>query len=69
MRNINSILLLKKRTSIFVAHRLKTVADADLIIVLSDGAVAEQGTHAELLALEGLYARCRCHRKSVLRSN
>lgn len=57
MRNINSILLLKKRTSIFVAHRLKTVADADLIIVLSDGAVAEEGTHAELLAHGGVYAK------------
>lgn len=58
MRNINSILMLKKRTSIFVAHRLKTVADADLIIVLSDGAVAEQGTHLQLLEQGGLYASC-----------
>lgn len=58
MRNINSILMLKKRTSIFVAHRLKTVADADVIIVLSDGAVAEQGTHSELLEQGGLYASC-----------
>ncbi|ORY84119.1 P-loop containing nucleoside triphosphate hydrolase protein [Leucosporidium creatinivorum] len=55
MRNINSTLLSKARTSIFVAHRLKTVADADVIIVLKDGYVAEQGTHGELLAKGGIY--------------
>lgn len=36
-------------------YRLKTVADADLIIVLKDGYVAEQGTHADLIAKGGLY--------------
>lgn len=55
MRNINSTLLSKKRTSIFIAHRLRTVVGADLIIVLKDGDVAEQGTHEELLAKGGLY--------------
>ncbi|GAA5857747.1 hypothetical protein JCM1840_000893 [Sporobolomyces johnsonii] len=55
MRNINSTLLSKSRTSIFIAHRLKTVADADLIIVLRDGSVAEQGTHSSLMAKDGLY--------------
>ncbi|KAK4047946.1 Iron-sulfur clusters transporter atm1, mitochondrial [Microbotryomycetes sp. JL221] len=53
MRNINSTLLSKHRTAIFVAHRLQTIADADLIIVLKDGYVAEQGTHAELLKRSG----------------
>ncbi|GAA5865767.1 hypothetical protein JCM8547_002771 [Rhodosporidiobolus lusitaniae] len=56
MRNINQTLLSKARTSIFIAHRLKTVVDADLIIVLRDGRVAEQGTHRSLLAAKGTYA-------------
>ncbi|KAF8630702.1 hypothetical protein AX15_002756 [Amanita polypyramis BW_CC] len=55
MRNVNTILLDKARTSIFIAHRLRTVVEADLIIVLKDGQVAEQGTHDELLHLGGLY--------------
>jgi len=45
------------RTTIVVAHRLSTVRDADLVVAIADGAVMEQGTHAELLALDGLYAR------------
>jgi len=45
------------RTTIVVAHRLSTVRDADLVVAMADGAVVEQGTHAELLALDGLYAR------------
>ncbi len=44
------------RTSIVIAHRLSTVVDADRIIVLEAGQVAEQGTHAELLRKGGLYA-------------
>ncbi len=55
MRNINETLLDRSRTSIFIAHRLKTVSNSDLIIVLKDGGVAEQGTHAELMAKEGVY--------------
>jgi ABC-type transport system involved in Fe-S cluster assembly fused permease/ATPase subunit len=44
------------RTSIVIAHRLSTVVDADMIVVLDAGRVAEQGTHAELLRSQGLYA-------------
>ena len=45
------------RTTIVVAHRLSTVRDADLIVVMADGRVVEQGTHAQLLAAEGAFAR------------
>ena len=46
-----------RRTTLVIAHRLSTVVDADEIIVLQDGAVAERGTHTALLAQGGLYAR------------
>ncbi|KAF8072208.1 P-loop containing nucleoside triphosphate hydrolase protein [Lyophyllum atratum] len=55
MKNINSTLLDKARTSIFIAHRLRTVVEADLIIVMKAGEVVEQGTHEELLRKGGLY--------------
>jgi len=45
------------RTTLVIAHRLSTVVDADSIIVLEDGQVAEQGSHSELLAQGGLYAQ------------
>jgi ATP-binding cassette subfamily B multidrug efflux pump len=45
------------RTSFVIAHRLSTIRDADLILVMEDGAIVEQGAHDELLAAEGAYAR------------
>jgi subfamily B ATP-binding cassette protein MsbA len=49
--------LQKGRTTLVIAHRLSTVRNADLIVVLSKGQVAEQGTHDELIKRGGLYAR------------
>jgi subfamily B ATP-binding cassette protein MsbA len=48
--------LTKGRTTITIAHRLSTIRDADKILVLKDGVVAEEGMHAELLAKDGVYA-------------
>lgn len=53
--NINSILREQKTTSVAIAHRLRTVADADKIIVLNKGSVEEEGTHNELLSRDSLY--------------
>lgn len=49
--------LMENRTSFVVAHRLSTVRDADCILVMKDGRVAEHGTHGELLKLNGFYAK------------
>lgn len=48
--------LMKGRTSFVIAHRLSTIKDADLILVMKDGDIIEQGTHEQLLAQKGFYA-------------
>ncbi len=49
--------LMKERTSLVIAHRLSTVRNADLILVLHDGRIAERGTHAQLMKENGIYKR------------
>ena len=46
----------KNKTTLVIAHRLSTIVDADEILVLQDGKIAERGRHLELIALNGTYA-------------
>ena len=48
--------LMKGRTSFVIAHRLSTIKDADVILVMKDGDIIEQGNHEDLLAMNGFYA-------------
>ena len=49
--------LMKGRTSFVVAHRLSTIKESDLILVMKDGDIIEQGKHDELLMRDGFYAK------------
>ncbi|KAF0698423.1 Aste57867_10952 [Aphanomyces stellatus] len=53
--SLDALLEMKKRTTIIVAHRLTTIQNADLIAVASDGRIVEQGTHHELMDMNGIY--------------
>lgn len=55
---------MKDRTSIIISHRISTVKDADIIFVLADGKIAEDGNHTELVELNGIYAEL--HNKQLL---
>ena len=58
MKKIKELLhgLMKGRTSFVIAHRLSTIRDADMILVMKDGDIVEQGNHEELIAKNGFYA-------------
>jgi ATP-binding cassette subfamily B protein len=55
---------MRGRTSIIISHRISTVKEADQIVVLNDGKIAERGTHDELVEKGGIYAEL--HQKQLL---
>jgi ATP-binding cassette subfamily B protein len=55
---------MRDRTSIIISHRISTVKEADLIVVLNEGRIAEQGTHFDLVERGGIYAEL--HQKQLL---
>ena len=57
--------LMKGRTTVVIAHRLSTIENADRIVVLDGGRIAEAGSHAALLAQNGIYSRLYQTQKSV----
>jgi subfamily B ATP-binding cassette protein MsbA len=60
--------LMQGRTTFVIAHRLSTIEKADLILVMDKGRIPERGTHAELLALNGHYARLHAMQVSLARA-
>ena len=52
---------MKGRTSFVIAHRLSTIKNADIILVMKDGDIIEQGSHEELMEKKGFYATCTIH--------
>jgi ATP-binding cassette, subfamily B (MDR/TAP), member 7 len=67
--HIKNILREKNRTSVFIAHRLRTIYDADLIVVLTDGSVAESGSHEQLIDRGGVYAMLWSTQETMFASN
>ncbi len=49
--------LMKNRTSVVIAHRLSTIQNADIIVVVDEGRIIEQGSHQELIGQNGLYSK------------
>ncbi|KZN42992.1 hypothetical protein N482_19475 [Pseudoalteromonas luteoviolacea NCIMB 1942] len=57
----NLVSLMSNKTVIVIAHRLSTIAQLDRLVVIDEGAIAEQGTHQELLDKQGIYAKLWAH--------